>query len=132
MKLFNIHDKIDRAKFLSTSISSPFQALELANIHSANPNHLGPGADCCHLERSALGFLYIAANDASIGAQVNQGAHLGTTNGACAACAKDDLVRFIAYVSDGASPSDLMVVLPNMPSFQTSLIYSDFEGAMIT
>jgi hypothetical protein len=62
---------------------------------------------------------------------MNQSADLGTANGACATCAEDDLVcckeESVVETTDIAEGE----VLPKMPSFQMSLMYSDLGRGMM-
>lgn len=87
-----IHDEIDGAEFLSTAIRGSLQVIELANIDSANTNDLGAGSNGCHFFSNALGLLDIAADDAGIGAEVNQSTNLGTANSAGSTGAENDFV----------------------------------------
>lgn len=62
------HHKINSTEFLDTALDCVFQALEFANVDSANANDPSARADRRNLFRSALGLLYIATDDTGISA----------------------------------------------------------------
>lgn len=87
-----LHHKINGAELLDTALCGVLQVLEATDVHSTNADHLRARSDGCHLFRSILGLLYIAANNASIGPEMNQRANLSTADGARAAGAEDNFI----------------------------------------
>lgn len=87
-----IHDEVDGAELLSTAFSGSLQVIEFANIDSTDTDDLGAWSNSCHLSSDALGLLDVAADDAGIGAEVNQSTNLGTADCASSAGAEDDFV----------------------------------------
>ena len=94
-----VHHVVDCAKFFDAAIRGPLQVIELANIHGSDTNHFGAWAHCCDILGDSLGLLDIATDDASISAEVHQGADLSTANGTCTTCAEDYLVICISRIS---------------------------------
>lgn len=123
------HHKVNSSELLDTALSRVFEAFELANVHGTDANDLSARAERRNLLRSALGLLYIATDNARISAQMDERADLGTADGTRTSSAEDHLVcctRVSINVS-GPVPSPL----PKMPSFQMSLMYSDFGNGMV-
>lgn len=129
----DVHDKINGAKLLCTTLDSFFQAVEFAHVHSTNANDLGTLSGCGNVLGHALRLLDIATDDAGIGAEIHHRPDLRAANGACAAGAEDDLVRWgvLSIPMVGISHQVGLLDSPNKPSFQTSLIYSDLGSDMV-
>jgi hypothetical protein len=88
-----LHDEVDTSKLPDTTVCGTFQALGITDIGCANSNDLGPWASGSNVARHVLGLLDIAAHNAGVGTQMDQGANLSAADGTRTSSAEDHLIR---------------------------------------
>jgi hypothetical protein len=66
-----VHDKINTSKLLDTALDCLLQVVELAHVHRANADNLGTRPGSRNVLSDTLGLLYIATDDAGVGAEMD-------------------------------------------------------------
>jgi hypothetical protein len=67
----DVHDKINASKLFDTALDCLLQVVELAHVHRANADNLGTGPGSRNVLSDTLGLLYIATDDAGVGAEMD-------------------------------------------------------------
>ena len=98
-----IHNIVDAPQLLDTAAGGIIEALYLSHIHGSDADHLGSRAGGRNVFGNLLGLLDIAADDACVGAEVDESADLRAAYRASAAGAKD---YFILWTENEQSADD--------------------------
>ena len=88
-----LHQEINTPEFIDAAVDGLLKGVDAADVDAAHANDFGAGAGGGDVFGDGGCFLFIAADDAGVGAEVDEGADLGGADAAVAAGAEDHFVR---------------------------------------
>lgn len=95
------NDKVDAAELLCAAVRGGLEEFWFAHVDGANADDLCAGPCRRDVCGHGLGFLDVAADDAGVRAEGDEGADLGGADGACAASAEDYFVVWEVFCQLG-------------------------------